>query len=209
MLLRLKNMINMTLILLLSLALLWHLVSRSYSKIHISSAVMTTNQVSFILKMLDDVMTHLHEALLLIIIQQSWHQFCANFPHAQIFQISSFFMCGWLAIIRTVNQLLPHNLPYLFHIDLSPACWRPPASGITFAFFTSFFEPFEPFKNMCAWYVINIHFLKHFKCFFLQQDQKFQLYSLLGVHHSFLSVYSWTTCKRGGVKKNNSMAVES
>ena len=38
-------------------------------------------QVWFSLKTLSDVLTHLHAALRLIIIQQPWHQFCAGFPH--------------------------------------------------------------------------------------------------------------------------------
>ena len=41
----------------------------------------STKQVWFSLKTLSDVLTHLHAALLLIIIQQPWHQFCADFPH--------------------------------------------------------------------------------------------------------------------------------
>ena len=45
----------------------------------------STKQVWFSLKTLDDVLTHLHAALLLIIIQQSWHHFFADFSHVQIF----------------------------------------------------------------------------------------------------------------------------
>lgn len=45
----------------------------------------SSKQVWFILKMLNDVLTHMHAPLLLIIIQQPWHHFCADFPHAQIF----------------------------------------------------------------------------------------------------------------------------
>ena len=40
----------------------------------------STKQVWFSLKTLDDVLTHLQAALLLIIIQQPWHHFCADFP---------------------------------------------------------------------------------------------------------------------------------
>ena len=63
--------------------LLWHLVYGSYSKINVSSPVMT-KQVWFSLKMLDDVLIYLHVMLLLIIFQPSWHHF-ADFLQAQIF----------------------------------------------------------------------------------------------------------------------------
>ena len=46
---------------------------------------MTKKQVLFILKTLDDDLTHLHAVHLLIIIQQSWHHLWADFPHSQIF----------------------------------------------------------------------------------------------------------------------------
>ena len=41
----------------------------------------STKQVWFSLKTLHDVLTHLQAALLLIIIQQPWHHFYADFPH--------------------------------------------------------------------------------------------------------------------------------
>ena len=45
----------------------------------------SSKQVWFILKSLNDVLTHLHATLLLVIIQQSWQHFCTDFLHAQIF----------------------------------------------------------------------------------------------------------------------------
>ena len=48
-------------------------------KIHVSPPVMTTKQVWFSLKTLDDVLTHLQAALLLIIINQSWAIFAKTF----------------------------------------------------------------------------------------------------------------------------------
>ena len=46
---------------------------------------LSSKQVWFILKMLNDVLTHMHALLLLIIIQQLWHHFCSDFPNTQIF----------------------------------------------------------------------------------------------------------------------------
>ena len=42
-------------------------------------------KISFSLKMLVNVLTHLHAVLRMISIQQSWHYLCADFLHAQIF----------------------------------------------------------------------------------------------------------------------------
>lgn len=59
----------------------------------------STKQIWFSLKTVDHVMTHLHAALFLILIHQTWHHF--DFLHAQIFEIIqmlSFFMPSWPAI---------------------------------------------------------------------------------------------------------------
>ena len=52
---------------------------------------------------------HLHAAHM-ILIQQSWYQFCADFPHAQIFGDNLPNMSDSFAIIRTVNQWSPHTV---------------------------------------------------------------------------------------------------
>ena len=94
-------------------------------------------QVWFSLKMLNDVLIHLHAALLLIIIQQPWHHFCADFVHAQIFgdNIPNTVLCQVQLTCDLLNSqptIATHHLPYPLDVDLSPACWRPPTPGVIF-----------------------------------------------------------------------------
>ena len=57
-----------------------------------------------------------------------------------------------------------HHVPHLLHVDLSPACWRPPAPGVIFHLFALCFELLVPLKNTWAWHgVISIYLLKYFK----------------------------------------------
>ena len=89
--------------------LIWRLVFKSYSKIHISLPVMTMKKVWFSLKMLNDVLSHLH----------FWSSFsCLRINFTQVFHIPKFsviifetlslFMSNGLVIIWTVNWWLPH-----------------------------------------------------------------------------------------------------
>ena len=165
-------------------SLLKCLVSRSYSKIYVSSSVMIMKHVRFILKMLDNVLTHLHVMFLLIIILQTWHHFRVDFPHVQIFgdNLPN-------SVQPTCNDsfsqpmIATYYLPYLLNCNLI-------VEGLLF--------PELPFISFCTQKtsaqhgIISIHLLKHFKYLwqsFPQLDWKFQIYSLLGVHYLFL----WTT----------------
>ena len=126
-----------------------------------------TKQVWFSLKMLDNVLTHLHAVLLLIIIQQSWHHFYAAFPHAQIISDNLpntvLFLFSWYTIIQTVNWQLPHNTCSMLTSVLLVEGLQLLKSS-----FTSLYSSLNCFcfsKYTCTWYgVITIHLLKHFKC---------------------------------------------
>ena len=102
-------------------------------------------QVWFSLKMLDDVLIHLHASLLLIIIQQPWHHFCGDFVHAQIFgdNLPNTVLCQVQLTCDLSNSqpiIATHHLPYPLDVDLSPACWRPPASGVIFHLLAPLFD---------------------------------------------------------------------
>ena len=146
--------------------------------------------------------------LLLIIIHQSWHYFCADFTHAQNFGDNlpnSVLFHDQITCDNSNSQLTiaTHQLPYPLDTDLNFACWKPSASGVIFQPLATLFEPFVPLKNLCMQHsVFTIHSLKHFKCLwgsFPQLDKKFHISSFLGVYHLFLSVHRWMTWKRGGV----------
>ena len=68
-------------------------------------------QVWFSLKTLNDFLTHLHVVVRLITIQQSCHQFCADFPRVYIFgdNLSSLLHILLPWYIRIVNRRLPHT----------------------------------------------------------------------------------------------------
>ena len=71
--------------------------------------------------MLDDVLTHLHTALL-IIIQQSWHYFCTDFPDAQIFSdilLKTGFFHVQLICNHLNNQLTIDTSHCLTHLMLT------------------------------------------------------------------------------------------
>ena len=101
-----------------------HWVPGSYSNITSDDSI---KQVWFSLKMLTDVLTHLHVALLLIIILQSWYDFCTDFLHVQIFGDNlpnTVFFHVQLTCDHLNSQLMiaTHQLPYPLKINLSPAC---------------------------------------------------------------------------------------
>ena len=96
-----------------------------------------SKQVWFSLKTFDDLLTLLHTKVLLIIIQQSWHQFWADFPHALIFidNLSNIFFFSYLADFQSFEQSTNTHYtlpPYLFNVYISPACWRFPTLGVIF-----------------------------------------------------------------------------
>ena len=137
---------------------------------HLITSDDSSKQVWFILKTLDDVLTNLHVVLLLMIIQQPWHHFCADFPHAQIFSDNlpnTVLFHVQLTCDHSNSQTTSatHNLLFALDVHLSPACWKPPTSGVIFHLLAPLFEPLVPLKNMCLWHcVISIRLLKHFKC---------------------------------------------
>ena len=189
--------------------LLWCLVFGSYSKVLVSSPVM----------ILGNKLGSVWRCLMI-----SWHtcMWCSfwssvstlgiNFMQTSymlkslviIFQI--LFISNWLASIWTVNWPLTYTI-CLTHI----LCWpvllkRLTTPEIIFSLLTSLFELFAPLRNVCITYgVISIHLLKHFKCLwssFPRPDKKFQVYSLLSVHHLFLNAHGWATWKRQCVNKS-------
>ena len=106
-------------------------------------------QILFSLKNLDDVRILQHAGLLLIIIQQSWHHFCAKSLHAQIFgiifQTPSFLIsCNHSNSQSTIAK---YHLPYQFDVNFSPACGRPSAPGVIFLLLMLLFESLMLLKN--------------------------------------------------------------
>ena len=94
---------------------LWCLVSEPYSKAHVSSLVIdSSTQVWFMLKTLNDVLTHLHAAPLLPIISSLGtifaQTFCMPKSSVIIFQTLFFFMSSGLAIILTVYRRSPRTI---------------------------------------------------------------------------------------------------
>ena len=79
-----------------------------------------------------------------------------------------------------------HHLLDPSKVDFSPVCWRLLAPRVIFYLFGSLFEPLK-------WFVWQ-HF-KYLWWSFPQPNQKFQVYLLLCVYCSFLSVRSWMTWK--------------
>ena len=71
----------------------------------------STKQVWFSLKALDDVLTHLQVALLLIIIQQSpWHHSCADFPHER--------MCKQKHVKQNIQWLQKAKITVIYSQDI-------------------------------------------------------------------------------------------
>ena len=95
--------------------LLWYLVSKLDSKIRLITRDDSIKQVWFSLKILDDVLTHLHAAPLLIN-QLSWHLFFSTCPNL------------WWQSSKYCNFLCPANL-LLFELTitiqlaLTDQCW--------------------------------------------------------------------------------------
>ena len=98
--------------------------------------------------MFDDVLTHLRAVIFLVIIQLSWHNFCADFPHAQIFWdnlLNCLFSRSadlWSFEQSTDNR---HTLPVLF-----PRYW--PKSGLLKAshFWSLLLLFHDPLWTSCA-----------------------------------------------------------
>ena len=102
-------------------------------------------------------------------------------------------MFSWFAIIQTVNRRSPHTT-CIIHSMLTSVLLVEGLSRLR-----SFFASSHASLNLlhhsktARYCVISIHLLKHFKCLwrsFRQQDQRFQVYSLLGVHRSFFRIHS-------------------
>ena len=121
------------------------------------------------------------------------------------------FLWSLLSTLGTIfmkTSLRTLHLFYKLNIDLSSACYRPPALGVILHILTLYFETLATLKNTCASQIVSIHLPKHFKSMwrnFPKPDQKLQLYSLLGVHRLFFHAYSLTAWKREGVKKQVKM----
>ena len=85
--------------------------------------------------------------------------------------------------------IVTYHMPYTVDVDHS-LCWKPPGPGVIFHLLPIPFEPLVLFKNTYARYgFISIHLLRYFKYLwqFSATGQRFQVYLLLGVHHSSLS----------------------
>ena len=126
---------------------LCRLVSGSYSKIHDSLTVTTLfRQVGFSFELLQSVLTHLHTPLLLSFIQQSWHHFCTDRPHPQIFRNDApYHLTIHTQLIcyhsHSKTAIAPHLLSHTLNIFICSACGWPPIPVIIFHLLSSTFEP--------------------------------------------------------------------
>ena len=171
-----KNLINMTLTVLFSLALVMSKISTDYfvawftghTKKSISHHQWWLNETSLVQfedtqRCLDTLAcsapSHPCSAFLCTIIMQTlW------MPKSSVIILHfSFFMSCWLMIIWIVNWWSPHK-----HLMLTLVLLVEGLPLQESSFFTSlhlFFEPLISLKNMCAQHsVISIHLLKHFMC---------------------------------------------
>ena len=136
----------------------------------------------------DNVLIHLHVVLLLIIIQKSWHHFCTDFPHSQIFQTLFFFMSSWLVIIQTVYRWSLYTIWLICMMLIS-------VSPLLESSFTSLRRSLNLLCHSRT--RMNHTVLSSYICSSIwnawgaspQPDQNLQVYSLFGVHRSFLNVY--------------------
>ena len=116
-----------------------------------SSAVITlSNRFGF--KLFQDVMTHLHTPLLLLLFQQLQNHFCTDLPHPQIFcNDSPHLLAVHVQLIcnHSNSQVVisMHLLTDKLDIFLSPACARPPAPGVIFHILLSLFKPPVPLAS--------------------------------------------------------------
>ena len=97
-----------------------------------------TKQVWFSMKTLDDILTHQHAGLPLIIILQFWHHFYTDFPLAQIFHdyLPNIFPF-YLKLACDQWNCQPTYCTNSVDFDFSPACWRPLAPTVIFYFFAA------------------------------------------------------------------------
>ena len=149
---------------------LWHLISGSYSKFHVSWLVMTLLSKSGSFWRCSMMFWHIC----------MWRSFWSSFSSlgsifVQTFRISKSsviifqtlsFSCP--ADLRSFKQSTGDrraNLLYPLDVHLILVRSRPPTPRIIFHHLSPLFEPHVPLKNTCSWhFVISIHLLKHFKC---------------------------------------------
>ena len=92
-----------------------------------------------------------HQVLLLIRHAQI---FSDNFPNFVLFYVQLIYDHS-----NSQTMFATHNLSYLPNINLSPACWRPPAPRIIFHLLAPFFESLKPLKNSDAQHAKVFHIL--------------------------------------------------
>ena len=170
---------------------LWRLISGSYSKIQDSSPVMTLcSKSGSVWRMLENVLTHLHAPLLLVIVQKFRHHLRIDLPHTQIFRDNlphAVTVDFQLICYHSNSQLMiaMHHLLHALNIVRSPARWRPSTPRVIFHIFVSLLKPLVPLKDTWAWHcLISVHFLQHSECIrwsFSQSDQKLQIDTLLNI----------------------------
>ena len=133
--------------------------------------------------------------LLLIIIEQSWYQFDVEFPHAQNLQLIE----QWTDDRHTLSAVSTRR--WLQSYLLKTFC---SFCHILLAH-THLWAPCSTWKHVYATWCYLHTIAKAFQAVvtecFLQQDQKFQIYSLLEVHRSFHSGQRWAK-QRGAVNKS-------
>ena len=162
---------------------------------------------------LDDILTHLLAVLLLIMIQQSWFHFGADFPHAQIIRVNLPKTVLFLCLVDL--WLFEHHISLALYARL----WVLSCLLKTSRICSHLYSPLNLLWTSCTtqkmWHgVISMNFLKPFKCLWrniLQPKQKFQIYSLFSVHLRS-SVLIAERFEKGGVNKRiwkNAMVSES
>ena len=182
-----KNVINMTLIFVLDCLaffdhsdvsdfhrLLWGLGFQVVLRIPcLITSDDSTKQFWFCFKTFDDILTHLHAGLFLLIIQQLWHHFCADFSYALIF-VDNLRNADFIYVQLNCD----HSNQRLLKIT----CFT--RLTLTFVLLIEglpFLKSiFRPIKNTCALHsIISILLLKLFKSFwrsFPLREQRFYDY---------------------------------
>jgi hypothetical protein len=98
---------------------LYHLVSGSYSKIQVSSPVMTCLKNFVIFDAFKKVQAHIPSGFLLLIGETFWNQLCTNFLHAQ-FEGQNFVDVSAIQIqhyrLFCQTSIRPHEIPHFDHI---------------------------------------------------------------------------------------------
>lgn len=172
-----KNVINMTLTVLLYLASVMSVISGFWVVLKnpcLITMVTLQSKSASIWKL-----AHLHAVLLLIIIQQPWHNFCKLSTSPNIWynlQTLPFFMSSWLKIIWTVNQQSPYTTcsPESCLLKASHSLDHLPPPHIYL--WTSCVAE----KHMCVRCYYLHTLTKVLVTEFSQPNQNFQIYLLLG-----------------------------